>query len=155
MEQIRACIAQNLFLIVKLSQVRWKNVFVYSYRETRRKRRGLLLGYSCPPPSPPSSPSPNLGVNTMALPPEATPKAEINTFMTVTKKMPTIVKLLILFATQISFLFFTLYRVLSNRPTPTATCKRFAALDRANVKVPPKEMHTNDWVEVREKIARG
>lgn len=51
------------------------------------------------------------------------PNAEIKTFTMVTTKIPTTVKLLNEFALHISSCFFTLYRLLSIRPTPTAICK--------------------------------
>lgn len=51
----------------------------------------------------------------------ATPNAEMNTFITVTKNIPITVKLFILFAIQISFLSLTLYREFQIKPTPTAT----------------------------------
>lgn len=54
----------------------------------------------------------------------ATPKADINTLTTVTKKIPIIVKLFILFAMQISLLSFTLYLEFHIKPTPTATCNK-------------------------------
>lgn len=52
----------------------------------------------------------------------ATPNAEIKTLITVTKNIPIIVKLLILFAIHICFSSFTLYRAFHMSPTPTATC---------------------------------
>lgn len=60
----------------------------------------------------------------------ATPNAAINTLTAVIRKMPITVKLLILSARHICSIFFTLYRLFSIRPKPTATyssankCKR-------------------------------
>lgn len=82
---------------------------------------GTVVTFPSSPNSPLRLPKNTAGVG--AAPLVATPNAHTNTFITVTKNIPTMVKLLIRLATCICFGHLTLYLVLISKPTPTSTYK--------------------------------